>query len=112
YTYYGTPAWHYTDDDGLVAPESKTWSVWRGYERVGTTKGDPGEQSYGEIRYFRGMDGDHLPSGTRQASLVDSRGGSFTDSDVFAGQARERITMSGPGGTEVSSILSDPWQSP
>jgi hypothetical protein len=58
------------------------------------------------------MDGDHLPSGTRQASLVDSRGGTFTDNDVFAGQARERITFSGTGGTEVSSILSDPWQSP
>jgi RHS repeat-associated protein len=111
YTYIGSPAWHYTDDDGLTPASSRTWSVWRGYERVGTTKGDPGEQSYGEIQYFRGMNGDHLPSGTRTASLTDTRGGTFTDSDVFAGQARERITFAGPGGAEVSDILTDPWQS-
>ncbi len=31
YDYLGGPAWHYTDDDGMIKAEDKTWSVWRGY---------------------------------------------------------------------------------
>ncbi|WP_182875007.1 RHS repeat-associated core domain-containing protein [Microbispora sp. H10670] len=111
YDYIGAPAWHYTDDDGLIPDEQKTWSVWRGYAKIGVTKGDPGEQSYGETLYFRGMDGDHLPSGTRSVSVTDSRGGTWTDSDPLAGMIRERVTFDGPGGAEVSSMLTDPWMS-
>ncbi|OPG13724.1 polymorphic toxin-type HINT domain-containing protein [Microbispora sp. GKU 823] len=111
YTYIGSPAWHYTDDDGLISDDQKTWSVWRGYAKVGVTKGDPGQQSYGETLYFRGMDGDHLPSGTRSVSVTDSRGGAHTDSDALAGMVLERITYNGPGGAEVSSVLTEPWMS-
>ncbi|GAA1287809.1 hypothetical protein Psi02_70250 [Planotetraspora silvatica] len=111
YAYKGSPAWHYTDDDGLIPASQKTWSQWRGYETVAVTKGDPGEQSYGETHYFRGMDGDHLPSGTRKATVTDSRGGTATDSAAFSGRPRERITFNGPGGAEVSSVLTDMWQS-
>ncbi|MEW9529048.1 RHS repeat-associated core domain-containing protein [Microbispora sp. NPDC049125] len=111
YTYKGTPAWHYTDDDGLTPPGQKTWSQWRGYETVAVTKGDPGEQSYGETRYFRGMDGDHLPNGTRHVSVADSRGGSVADSDAYAGRPREAITYDGPGGSEISGVITDLWRS-
>ncbi|MBO3747217.1 type IV secretion protein Rhs [Streptosporangiaceae bacterium NEAU-GS5] len=111
YTYKGAPGWHYTDDDGLTPAKGRTWSQWRGYEVVGTAKGEPGQQSYGEIRYFRGMDGDHLPSGTRHAVVTDSRNGTFTDADGYSGQTRERITYNGAGGAEISSILTDPWMS-
>ncbi|WP_308190786.1 RHS repeat-associated core domain-containing protein [Streptomyces sp. HPF1205] len=111
YDYQGTPAWHYTDDDGLVTDRYKTWSQWRGYGTVRVTKGDAGEQTLVETRYFRGMDGDHLPSGTRSASVPDTRGGTFTDSDAYAGVERQQITYNGPGGAEISDTLTDPWMS-
>jgi hypothetical protein len=45
YSYLGSPAWHYTDDDGLIEAKDKTWSQWRGYSQVGVTVGDSGEQT-------------------------------------------------------------------
>jgi RHS repeat-associated protein len=111
YSYIGNPSWHYTDDDGLTPPSSKTWSAWRGYQKVGVTKGDPGDQSYGETLYYTGMDGDHLSGGTRGVSLTDSFGGVTPDSDVLSGQAREQITYDGPGGAVVSDVITDHWQS-
>ena len=60
YQYFDGAAWHYTDDDGLVKKKYKTWSDYRGYGRVGLTVGDPGEQTYTETRFFRGMNGDRL----------------------------------------------------
>lgn len=114
YDYLGDPAWHYTDDDGFVKKADKTWSVWRGYGAVRTTKGDPGEQTSEEHRYFRGMHGDKLPSGTRTVTLPAITIGNVpavNDEDVFAGQVREAITYNGPGGTEVSATASEPWKS-
>ncbi|HEY4024864.1 MAG TPA: RHS repeat protein, partial [Candidatus Dormibacteraeota bacterium] len=111
YSYIGSPNWHYTDDDGLTPPSRKTWSAWRGYQKVGVTKGDPGDQSYGETLYYTGMDGDHLPSGSRRVSITDSFGGSTPDSDPFSGQDREQITYNGPGGAVVSDVITDHWQS-
>jgi RHS repeat-associated protein len=112
YNYMGGGAWHYTDDDGLVDEETKTWSVWRGYGRVGVTVGEGDtEQRYTETRYFRGMHGDKLPSGTRSVDVTDSQGGTWPDRDWFAGMAREQVTFNGPGGAEVSGTISDPWAS-
>jgi RHS repeat-associated protein len=114
YEYVGDPAWHYTDDDGLIKKEYKTWSGWRGYGAVRTTKGDPGEQSRIETRYFRGMHGDKLPSGTRTVTLPAIATGGIpaaNDEDAYAGMTRESITYNGPGGAEVSATVSEPWQS-
>ena len=111
YDYPDPPAWHYTDDDGLVVDKYKTWSEWRGYGRVRTTVGDPGQQTLTETRYFRGMNGDHLPTGTRSVSVIDSQGGSWPDDDQLAGMTREEITYNGPTGAEVSGTISDPWTS-
>ncbi|WP_285751747.1 RHS repeat-associated core domain-containing protein [Lentzea sp. NBRC 105346] len=115
YDYVGDPAWHYTDDDGFIKEEYKTWSVWRGYEKVRTTKGDPGEQTLTETRFFRGMHGDKLPSGTRDVVLPAIATGSVpeaADEDAFAGMTREEIVYNGPGGAEVSATVNEPWQSP
>jgi RHS repeat-associated protein len=112
YDYVGDPAWHYTDDDGFIKKESKTWSVWRGYGAVRTTKGDPGEQTVSEARYFRGMNGDKLPSGTRSVVLPAIAVGnvpSANDEDAFSGMVRENITYN--GAAEVSATVSEPWQS-
>jgi RHS repeat-associated protein len=109
YSYPGTPAWHYVDDNGLVPDTFKTWSQFRGYDRVNVTKGDPGEQVTTSTLFFRGMDGDKLSSGTRQVRVTDSQGGSLTDSDGYSGLLRETVTYN--GSTEVSGEVVDPWQS-
>lgn len=114
YEYVGDPAWHYSDDDGFVKAEDKTWSVWRGYGAVKTRLGDPGEQTLTERRYFRGMHGDKKPSGTREETLPAITVGnveSVNDEDAFAGMLREEIIYNGPGGAEVSATVTRPWQS-
>ncbi|WP_084556936.1 RHS repeat-associated core domain-containing protein [Hamadaea tsunoensis] len=102
YDYLGDPAWHYTDDDGIVGTDYKTWSVWRGYAAVRETKGDPGAQTSAENRYFRGMGGQLAAAGAAPA---------VTDEDAYAGMPREKITYNGPGGAEVSAESYAPWQS-
>jgi len=113
YDYLDTPAWRYTDDDGLIDVRDKTWSVWRGHGKVRITVGDPGEQTVTETRYFRGMHGDKLPTGTRVVSLpAVGAVPAVNDEDGFAGMARESIVYNGPGGPEVSATVHEPWWSP
>ena len=126
YEYVGTPAWHYTDDDGLVKPEYRTWAGWRGYATVRVRTGDPAttRQTLTETLFLRGMHGDRLPSGTRPVTLpavdVDNNGTTgdagvdapaVADDDAFAGLTRMSVTFNGPGGAEVSATVSEPWQS-
>ncbi|SBT38676.1 RHS repeat domain-containing protein [Micromonospora narathiwatensis] len=108
YSYLDGAAWHYSDDDGLIEKKYKTWSSYRGYGRVAVTTGDPGEQTYTETRYFRGMDGDRAaPSGGTKSVTIDG----FADADWFAGLTREVKTFNGPDGAVVSRETSDPWGS-
>ncbi|HEX6682921.1 MAG TPA: RHS repeat-associated core domain-containing protein [Candidatus Limnocylindrales bacterium] len=113
YDYVGDPAWHYTDDDGFLKKANKTWSVWRGYDTVRTVKGDPGQgQTAEQRRYFRGMHGDRLPSGTRSVLLpAIGAAPAVNDEDAFSGMLRETVTLNGPGGAEVSAKVNEPWQS-
>ncbi|MEV0132536.1 RHS repeat-associated core domain-containing protein [Dactylosporangium sp. NPDC050688] len=112
FQYLDSPAWRYTDDDGLVDDASKTWSVWRGYGRVRVTTGDPGEQQRTETVYFRGMHGDHLPGGTRSVTMPAAGGAAaVADEDEYAGMARESIVYLGATSTEVSATVTEPWRS-
>lgn len=110
--YPNPPAWHYADEDGLVANKYQTWSVWRGYDVVRTTAGSGTERTHAERRYYRGMHGDKLPSGTRTVYSEDSEGGRVLDHDAFAGMLREEITYDGPGGAQVTGSVNVAWQSP
>lgn len=108
YDYLDGAAWHYTDDDGLVEKENKTWSDYRGYGRVAVTVGDPGEQTHNETRYFRGMHGDRAtPSGGTRTVSVDG----IADEDWYNGMTRETISFNGPNGPVVSRQTNDPWSS-
>ncbi|MEV0734004.1 RHS repeat-associated core domain-containing protein [Polymorphospora sp. NPDC050346] len=108
YRYLDGAAWHHSDDDGLIEKRYKTWSSFRGYGRVAVTTGDPGEQTYTETRYFRGMNGDRAaPSGGTKSVTIDG----FADEDWFAGMTREVKTFNGPGGPVVYRETSDPWGS-
>ncbi|MFD9939829.1 polymorphic toxin-type HINT domain-containing protein [Nonomuraea sp. NPDC059023] len=112
YDYLGTPAWHYNEDEDLVPAERKTWSDWRGYERVLVRRGLPGEQrSESEFLYFRGMDGDHLEGGgSRDVSITDSDGVKVADHRAYRGQIREEIQRDGPGGAVVSRTVNGLWK--
>ncbi|MCZ7420756.1 RHS repeat protein [Verrucosispora sp. WMMA2121] len=108
YDYLDGAAWHYSDDDGLIEKENKTWSDFRGYGRVAVTVGDPGEQTYTETRYFRGMHGDKAaPTGGTRTVNVDG----IADEDWYSGMTRETKSFNGPGGPVVSRQTNDPWAS-
>ncbi|WP_188195970.1 polymorphic toxin-type HINT domain-containing protein [Nonomuraea sp. SYSU D8015] len=109
YAYLGSPAWAY-DDQELVPHERRTWSQWRGYEKVQVTKGDSRDQRTAtEHLFFRGMHGDRQPSGTRSAQVTDSEGAKVDDHWRLAGFERETRYLHGPGGAEQSGTINDPW---
>ena len=112
YEYLTTPAWRYTDDDGLVDDRAKTWSEWRGYGRVRTTVGQGGDAVRSESVYFRGMDGDKLGTGNRSVTLPAAGGApAVTDSDFYAGMLRERLSYQDATGPEISATVNVPWRS-
>ncbi|MBC3844538.1 hypothetical protein GXW82_43455 [Streptacidiphilus sp. 4-A2] len=114
YTPVGSPAWHYNDNP-LTPSGQRTWDDWRGYQGMKVTTGTGPNDSVTETDYtfFRGMDGDTLPSGTRSATLTDSRGDApVTDLDQYAGMVYETVVYDGAGsGKVVTDTISDPWSS-
>ncbi|GAA3781714.1 RHS repeat-associated core domain-containing protein [Plantactinospora mayteni] len=113
--YVGAPAWRHDEEDGLVPEDRKTWSQWRGYERVRVRKGIANQvRSLTELVYFRGMDGDKASpaGGVKRIDVVDSTQTPWPDTDQFAGTPREEITYTGDGGTILNRSITDPWLSP
>ncbi|MGW2521835.1 HNH/ENDO VII family nuclease [Streptomyces sp. NPDC001617] len=87
---YDNAAWG-KDDDEFSKPDLRTYSVWRGYQKVTVLKGDatsgpdvPQTQSKSVTRYFRGAGG----------VLKDSKGTVELGEDrpEFAGMAAETLT--------------------
>ncbi|WP_150244127.1 RHS repeat-associated core domain-containing protein [Nocardiopsis quinghaiensis] len=110
YDYVGTPAWRYTEADGMVKDKYRTWADWRGYDRVIVHTGHASEErSETEYLYFQGMDGDKQPSGTRDVSVTDSRGVEHTDHKELNGTLLETITRNREGGEDLSREISTPW---
>ncbi|MGI5292113.1 RHS repeat domain-containing protein [Nonomuraea polychroma] len=109
-------AWHYNDDP-LQKPEHRSWTQWRGYDRVkirtGNPQSEPGvRQTEKEYRYFRGMHGDRLnrEGGSKPADVVDSASVKHEDSDGLQGYLLEERTFDGKDGPEVSGTLSLPYR--
>lgn len=119
YEYLGAPAWHF-DDSELSKPAQRTYSDWRGYERVRVRTGTGGFTTLRETRYFRGMNNDLLPRTStdpavpqprRSVQVTDSTGGKQTDHERAAGFVLEEITYEQDGGAEVSGVINTPWVS-
>ena len=112
YSYGGGAAWHY-DDNLTVEPKYRTWGQFRGYASVTTQRGQAASNPQTETvtTYYRGMDGDTLPSGTASVTLTDSQGGAHADSDQLAGDALEATTYDGADGPVVSSTVTSYWVS-
>ncbi|GHE73637.1 hypothetical protein GCM10018785_47200 [Streptomyces longispororuber] len=116
YEYSGGGAWHYNEDPMTPAKE-RTWSVWRGYERVTHYTGDKDSDRLKKVSvYLRGMHGDRVagpdgktpaPDKRRTVKVGGIKAADITDSDQYAGFARETVTYN--GATEVSGTINDPW---
>ncbi|MFG2986981.1 ricin-type beta-trefoil lectin domain protein [Streptomyces sp. NPDC048258] len=113
YTYEGGAAWA-KEDDEFTKPELRTYSQWRGYASVVTTKGetanagkpDATEQSQSRTRYFRG-----LSTTAAKITVKDSTGTEDLgeDKDRFQGQTAETITYTKAGGSVETRVLTWPW---
>ncbi|MFD0417145.1 polymorphic toxin-type HINT domain-containing protein [Streptomyces sp. NPDC127108] len=117
YEYSGGGAWHYNDDP-MTPEKERTWSIWRGYEKVTHYTGDKGTDRLKTVNvYMRGMNGDRVaklddektpdPDKRRTADTEGIKAPKITDSEQYAGFARETVTYDGD--TEVSATVNDPW---
>ncbi len=59
------------------------------------TNGAADVQTETDTSYYRGMDGDQLPSGTRSVTVTDSLGEHNTDSYALAGMPLEVRVLNG-----------------
>ncbi|WP_327168686.1 polymorphic toxin-type HINT domain-containing protein [Streptomyces subrutilus] len=112
YQFLGNPAWAFDDETEMMRPKTRTWSQWRGYERVRTLIGQaPDKRSMTETLFFRGLDGDRLaPSGgKRTVKVKDSEGVELADHRLFAGQTREVLAYNGEGGALEAATTYTPW---
>jgi RHS repeat-associated protein len=112
YSYDGGAAWHY-DDNEVVQKKYRTWGQFRGYGTVTTRTGQlaANPQTQQATAYYRGMNGDTLPSGTRSVTLTDSQGGNHADANQLAGSPLEATTYLGSGGPVASSAITSYWVS-
>ncbi|WP_284581613.1 RHS repeat-associated core domain-containing protein [Streptomyces sp. 2P-4] len=112
YQYLGKPAWAYDDETEMMRPGTRTWSQWRGYERVRTLIGAaPDKRSQTETLFFRGLDGDRATpaGGKRSVKVKDSEGKEMTDHRLFSGQTREVLAYNGEGGQLEAATTYTPW---
>jgi RHS repeat-associated protein len=105
YEYLGGAAWHW-DTSEFTPEDKKTWNEFRGYARVRIRKGSGHDspKTMTEQRFYRGMNGDKLPSGTRSVTVADTEGGVRTDSEWLRGSLLESATFE----REAASSQADP----
>ncbi|MEU9407864.1 RHS repeat-associated core domain-containing protein [Streptomyces sp. NPDC048281] len=118
---YSTPGWHYNDDP-FTKEKERTWSIWRGYQKVTVYKGDVGATRSKTVKLFmQGMNGDKRKDGTTRTAVVegmdlDNVAGVATDNvdvadandhDYYAGQLRQEITYN--GATAISTTVNNLW---
>ncbi|MFJ3492991.1 DNA/RNA non-specific endonuclease [Streptomyces sp. NPDC086091] len=109
YEFLGGAGWAY-DDSEFTEKKHRTWSQFRGYERVRTRLGGGDDvKQLTEHRYFRGLHGDKLPSGTRSSTVTTSDGTDHSDLPHYQGQLLEQISYASDGGPVDSTTVTLPW---
>ncbi|MFE9747142.1 RHS repeat-associated core domain-containing protein [Saccharothrix saharensis] len=120
YEYLDGAAWHRSTSE-FVEEEDKTWNEFRGFGRVRirTGTGHDGPRTMTEQRFHRGMHGDKLRSGTRQAFVTDSEGRARPDEDWLRGTLVESATFereaasNQPDPVRTSKTITEPtWHGP
>ncbi|MEU6057296.1 polymorphic toxin-type HINT domain-containing protein [Streptomyces sp. NPDC047097] len=118
---YSGPGWHY-DDDPFTKEKHRTWSAWRGYQKVTSYTGDEGATRTKSVKLFmQGMHGDKRKDGTTRSAVVrgidlDNASGTATDDldvpdlqdgDQLAGRLRQEIGYD--GATATSAVVNEFW---
>ncbi|MFE3636723.1 RHS repeat-associated core domain-containing protein, partial [Streptomyces sp. NPDC059168] len=116
YEYSGGGAWHY-DEDPLTPAKERTWSIWRGYQRVTHLIGVSGHTQSKQVSvYLRGMNGDRVlgpdgktpdPDKRKTVTVSGVKAGEISDSEQYAGFTRESVTYDGDA--ETGGTVNDPW---
>ncbi|MCT9078513.1 ricin-type beta-trefoil lectin domain protein [Streptomyces fulvoviolaceus] len=114
YDYKDDAAWAKNQTE-FSKKKTRTYDQWRGYAQVNTLN-TATDASYGivrsetAVRYFRGMNGDPLPSdATRSVLVKDSTGATIaTDKPAFQGRTAESITYTSAGGSVASRTVTYP----
>ncbi|MEV4625212.1 ricin-type beta-trefoil lectin domain protein [Micromonospora sp. NPDC049523] len=84
------------DRNEVAVLANRTWSVWRGYTTVTTTKGAAGgPQTSSRAHYYRGMNGDGMPTTDNSAMAWGTRRAGITTPLITPGFM---ATVSGQGG--------------
>ncbi|WP_456694948.1 DUF6443 domain-containing protein [Aeromicrobium sp. P5_D10] len=120
YTYVGDPAWRF-DSSYLTLWKHRTWSDWRGYQKVitevGGRSGYSDDRTWSETLYLRGMDGDRIadadgtinPNARKVVTITDgSNSPAISDKNIFLGVARRTTTRTTSGGGIVSIDVTTP----
>ncbi|WP_372405122.1 polymorphic toxin-type HINT domain-containing protein [Streptomyces luteireticuli] len=115
YDYLGGAAWHY-DESEIVKAKNKTWSQWRGFQKIRVTVGDTGtKQLRTETTYLRGMDGDrkNKDGGTQSVTVRASDGTEVKDLDRTQTFVLEQRQFNGSydDSAEVAGKVNTPWVS-
>ncbi|MFR9797801.1 polymorphic toxin-type HINT domain-containing protein [Streptomyces sp. MS06] len=108
YSYSGA-AWHYNDNPFTKKAE-RTWSDWRGYQKVTAYTGDTSTTRSKTVSlYMQGMHGDKNADGTTKTVTVaplldtDVDFGPAYDSDRYKGLPRQQVTYN--GSQPISSVF-------
>ncbi|GAA4919704.1 RHS repeat-associated core domain-containing protein [Streptomyces coeruleoprunus] len=114
---YSGPAWHYNEDP-FVKEKERTWSQWRGFQKVTHLTGNAGStQSKTVTVFMQGMNGDRVLDASGQldkdarktATVTGIKAPAITDADQYAGFTRESVTYNGVSGQETGGQINDPW---
>lgn len=106
YAYLGGAAWHF-DDSELSKASQRTYAQFRGYAHVQTRVGT-NPVTLTDSLFFRGMNGDILPSGTRSVTVSDTENDdTVTDADSLAGQVFETDVYTADGGGIDHATVND-----
>ncbi|MFH9292840.1 RHS repeat-associated core domain-containing protein [Streptomyces sp. NPDC017520] len=105
---YENPGWHYNNDP-FTPEDERTWSSWRGYQKVTTYTGDTDHPQSRMVRlYMQGMHGDKRLDGTSRSvqvlgiDIAGLNASDATDLDVYAGFLRQEITYNAAQPVSVS----------
>jgi RHS repeat-associated protein len=111
YQYLDGAAWAY-DTSEFTKEADRNWNEFHGFGRVRITKGKAddlaGPPTMTEKRFYRGMDGDKQPTGTRSVTVTDSEGGVRKDDDWLQGFEYETQVHNGTSDQIVSKAIMTP----
>lgn len=96
---YSAPGWA-KDDSEFTKDAHRTYSVFRGFQKVRTWTGVTG-RTQSDTVYLRGMGG----------TVTDSEGNAFADDPALSGSVLEKLTFSGENGSVAEATVSEPWLS-